>query len=382
MLNDTPEPFEDDAFEGGFQLRPARRVRPSPLTDAAIEKGASGWTVYNHMLLPVRYRDGHGDYHHLKRAVQVWDVCAERQVEITGPDAAELAQLLTPRDLSKFGTLRCAYAPCCDASGGMINDPLVLRPDERRWWFSIADTDLLLFAAGVAAGRGLDATVREPDVHPIAVQGPKADELMARVFGDEVTSLRFFGAGRFECEGIEHVVARSGWSGQGGFEIFVEGWERCRPLWDALFAAGADLDVGPGAPNVSERIEAGLLSYGNDMTVRDTPFECGLGKYVDLDAPSIAKDALRARAEPDRGLRGLMFEVETVPALSRRWPVESGERMVGEVRSAAHSPDHGCAIGIAMLASDAPERVTVRVPGMGPVEATVRDLPMRPGGAS
>ena len=379
MLNAAAEPYQDEPFEAEIAIRTTRRVRHSPLTRAALRRGASGWTVYNHMLLPTSYR-GIEDYHHLKRAVQVWDVCAERQVEITGPDAAELAQLLTPRRVLDWPLLKCAYAPCCDANGGLLNDPLLLRPDEKRWWFSIADTDLLLFATGIAAGRGLDVAVREPDVHPIAIQGPKADELAARVFGDAVRDLRFFGADRFEVEGREHVVARSGWSGQGGFEVFVEGWDACEPLWDALFEAGADLDVRPGSPNAIERIEAGLLSYGNDMTLADTPFECGLGRYVDLDAPSLARDALRERAEPTRALRGLMFEAGSLPTLARRWPVERDGNAVGEVRSAANSPDHARGIAIAMLDHRALEEeatVQVHVPGVGPMNAEVRKLPMK-----
>ena len=379
MLNADPEPYQTQLLEGALQLRMSRRTRPSPLTHAAAAKGASMWTIYNHMLLPIGF-DGVEDYHHLKRAVQVWDVCAERQVEIAGPDAAELAQLLTPRSLAKLPVLKCAYAPCCDASGGMLNDPLVLRPNDERWWFSIADTDLLLFAAGVASGRGLDVTVSEPDVHPIAVQGPKSNELMARVFNKAVTDLPFFGAGRFEGPNGPHVVTRSGWSGQGGFEIFVEGWDRCEPLWDVLFEAGSDLDVRGGGPNGIERIESGLLSYGNDMTIKDTPFECGLGKYVDLDAPSLARDALRTKAKPSRLLRGLMFENDGLPGLVQRWRVRRDGEIVGDVRSAANSPDHrrGIAIGMIDTTASVGDVVEVDVPGAGPMRAELRDLPMRP----
>ena len=380
MLNAVPEPFQTEAIDAALQMRATRRVRSSPLTEAAIARGASLWTVYNHMLLPVGYR-GVEDYHHLKQAVQVWDVCAERQVELTGPDAQMLAQLLTPRNLSKVGVLSCAYAPVCAPDGGMLNDPLILRPDEERWWLSIADTDVLLYALGVTAARGLDVRVTEPDVHPIAVQGPLANDLAIRIFGDGVAALRFFQAGRFAWNGGDYVVARSGWSGQGGFEIFVEGAERCVPLWDALFEAGEDLDVRPGGPNAIERIEAGLLSYGNDMTSLDTPFECGLGKYVDLNAPSLAKDALAAKAEPTRHLRGLMFEGDSLPSLASRWLVRADGETVGEVRSVANSPDHSCGIGIAMLANEATKKgtiVEVEVPGRGSRRATVRSLPLKP----
>ena len=379
MFSAIAEPYQTHPFEVPLTLRASKRVRHSPLTAAAAAKGATAWSVYNHMLLPVGYR-GVEDYHHLKRAVQVWDVCAERQVELSGPDAAKLAQAMTPRNVADLPVLKCAYAPCCNREGGIVNDPLVLRPDGERWWFSIADTDLLLLAEGIAAGMNLNVQIREPDVHPIAVQGPRARQLMGRVFGDTVGVLKFFGAGTFAFAGGEYVIARSGWSGQGGYEIFVEGWDRCEPLWDALFAAGEDLEVGPGGPNSIERIEAGLLSHGNDMTILDNPFECGLWKYVDLDAPSIAKDALRQQTKPQRRLRGLVFDRDDLPTLSMAWRATVDGRTVGDVRSAANSPDHGAGIGIAMLgASVEPGAfVQVAVPGSGECAARVRDLPMKP----
>ena len=379
MFSAVAEPYQTAPFEVPLQLRASKRIRHSPLTQAAAAKGATAWSVYNHMLLPVGF-NGVEDYHHLKRAVQVWDVCAERQVELSGPDAAKLAQAMTPRNVADLPVLKCAYAPCCDRAGGLVNDPLVLRPDENRWWFSIADTDLLLFAEGIAAGMGLSVTITEPDVHPVAVQGPRSRELMERLFGREVGELKFFGAGVFAHDGAHYVIARSGWSGQGGYEIFVEGWDRCEPLWDALFAAGQDLDVGPGGPNGIERIEAGLLSHGNDMTVLDNPFECGLGKYVDLDAPSLARDALRNLTEPSRRLRGLVFERADLPTLSMAWRVSANGRTVGDVRSAANSPDHGAGIAIAMLDVEAEvgSTVQVAVPGSNACSAEVRDLPLKP----
>ena len=381
MLNDRPEPPQAVAALPDVPLRHARRTRRSPLSDRAEARGVSAWTLYNHMLLPVAFGDPVEQYRHLKRAVQVWDVAAERQVEVTGPDAERLVQMMTCRNVRDMPTLLCRYAPLVDERGMMLNDPLILRPDAERWWVSVADTDVLLWARGLAVGFGLDVRVREPDVHPLAVQGPLAADLAARVFGDGVRDLKFFRAGWFEHGGVRHLVARCGWSGQGGFEVFVEGWERSAPLWDALFAAGADLDVRPGAPNGTERIEAGLLSYGNDMTVHDDPFQCGLGRYVDPGAPFLGRDALAGRTEPTRRLMGLVFEgADALPTLVQRWPVNLDGAEVGDVTSAANSPDWGTGIAIAMLdraAWEAGTRVTLALPG-GERTARVHDLPLKP----
>ena len=380
MLNAIAEPPQHVAGVPRVPLTPARRHRRSPFSHLAEAQGVSAWSVYNHMLLPTAYEGVAEDYRHLKRAVQVWDVAAERQVEIAGPDAERLVQMMTCRDVRSLEPLLCRYAPLVDERGMLVNDPLIVRPDGERWWVSVADTDVILFAKGLALGAGLDATVREPDVHPLAIQGPKADELAARVFGDRVRELKFFRAGMFEHGGVEHLVARCGWSGQGGFEVFVEGWERCEPLWAALFDAGVDLDVRAGCPNGIERIEAGLLSYGNDMTINDDPFQCGLGRYVDLDAPFLGRDALAARTEPDRKLRGVVFEADGIPALVQRWSVSVDAAPCGHVTSAAVSPDWGRPIGIAMLdraAWKTGTRVEIAVPG-GAVAATVHDLPLRP----
>ena len=259
-------------------ISPSRRLRRTPFSDGVEAAGVKAYTVYNHMLLPTVFRSIVEDYHHLKSAVQIWDVSVERQVELRGPDAARLMQMLTPRDLRGMHAGQCYYVPIVDETGGMLNDPVALKLAEDRWWISIADSDLLLWVKGIANGYRLDVLVDEPDVSPLAVQGPRADELMARVFGDAVKDIKFFRYGWFDFQGRSIVVARSGYSKQGGFEIYVEGSDIGMPLWNALMEAGKDLDVYAGCPNLIERIEGGLLSYGNDMNDDNTPHECGLGK--------------------------------------------------------------------------------------------------------
>ena len=263
------------------------------------------------MLLPSWFETPESDYWHLCEHVQVWDVSCERQVEVTGPDAAKLVQLMTPRDLTKTDLLQGKYAPICNAEGFILNDPIIIKHSDDRWWISIADSDIKFFAQGLAQGYGLDVKVFEPDVFPLAVQGPKADDLMARVFGEQVRGIRFFRGEILPYQGVDMYVARSGWSKQGGFEIYMPEPKLAEPLWDELMEKGADLNVRAGTPNGIERIESGLLSFGNDMDEFDTPFECGLDSYLNLDADiaSLSIEALRAKAgKQTRKLVGLAFD--------------------------------------------------------------------------
>jgi dimethylsulfoniopropionate demethylase len=203
-------------------LSVSHRTRRTPFSDRVEAAGVKAYTVYNHMLLPTVFRSVEEDYRHLKTHVQVWDVGCERQVEIAGPDAARLVQMMTPRDLGKAVVGQCLYAPLVDEAGGLVNDPVALKLAEDRFWLSIADSDVLLWAKGLALGGKLDVTVTEPDVWPLAVQGPKADTLMARLFGDSVREIGFFRFRRLPFQKHEMVVARSGWSKQGGFEIYLD----------------------------------------------------------------------------------------------------------------------------------------------------------------
>jgi dimethylsulfoniopropionate demethylase len=334
-------------------LSPSRRVRRTPFSDGVEVAGVKAYTVYNRMLLPTVFDSVEADYHHLKKHVQVWDVACERQVELRGPDAARLMQMLTPRDLRGMLPGRCFYVPIVDETGGMLNDPVAVKLAEDRWWISIADSDLLLWVKGIAQGFRLDVLVDEPDVSPLAVQGPKADDLMARVFGDAVRDVRFFRFGMFQFEGRELVIARSGYSKQGGFEIYVEGGEIGMPLWNALFAAGEDLEVRAGCPNLVERIEGGLLSYGNDMTDDNTPHECGLGRFCDTQTAigCIGRDALLrvSKEGPTQQIRPIAIEGDAVPRCDRVWPIFAKGQHVGQVTSAAWSPDHKTNVAIGMV---------------------------------
>ena len=332
----------------------AKRLRPSPFEQRAIECGASQFSIYNKMTLPLVYKSIEEDCAHLREHVQIWDVACERQVEIVGPDALRLTELITPRDVSKCAVGQCVYAPLCDENGGMVNDPVILRLAEDRFWLSLADSDALLWVKGIAYGRGYDVDVFEPDVSPLAIQGPKADDLMASVVGEHTRDIRFF---RFIDEtivGTPVKIARSGWGGQGGFEVYLQDSAKAHDLWDAFWEAGQAFNIQPGAPNLIDRIESGLLSYGQDMRLENNPFEAALDRYLDLDkeAEYMCRDALaRIREEgPARRLVRLFIEGDALPPMRIDWHVldESGNA-IGIITSRVWSPRFESNIALAYV---------------------------------
>lgn len=359
-------------------LARSRRLRRTPFSEGVEAAGVGAYSVYNHMLLPAYFESLESDYAHLKKNVQVWDVAVERQVELRGPDANKLMQTLTPRDLRGMLPGQCFYLPVVDETGGMLNDPVAVKLSEDHYWISIADSDLLLWVKGIANAYRMEVLVEEPDVHPLAIQGPRSDELAARVFGESVRNLRFFRFGSFNFEGHDVIVARSGYSKQGGFEIYVEGWDLGMPIWNALFEAGKDLNVRAGCPNAIERIEGGLLSYGNDMTRENTPHECGLGKFCNTQTAigCIGRDALLrvAKDGPIRQIRPIEID-EKVPTCDRAWPIMSKDQTIGSLTSAAWSPDFECTVAIGMVRMthwEAGSELLIKTPE-GPVLGTVKD---------
>ena len=359
-----------------------RRIRSTPFTRRVTEAGVTAYTVYNRMLLPTVFESVEADYHHLKKHVQVWDVACERQVEVKGPDASKLIQMLTPRNLAKMRDDQCYYIPVVDETGGMLNDPVAVKHSNERWWISLADSDLLYWIKGLAIGRNLDVDIFEPDVSPLGIQGPKSDELMARVFGDDIRNLKFFRHRQITFNGKTFTVARSGYSVQGGFEIYVDGTENGEPIWDALFEAGTDLNVRAGCPNGIERIEGGLLSYGNDMTHENTPYEAGLGKFCKGDAAKgcIGADVLQRELEngPKRQIRGIAMTGDAVLACQDPWTlINANGTKVGQVTSAAWSPDLNINVAIGMVDKsdwNLGTKLTVQTPD-GDRACDVRKLP-------
>ena len=336
-----------------YPIAKSRRVRSTPYTSRIENQGVTAYTVYNHMLLPAAFGSLEESCDHLKKNVQIWDVAAERQVEISGKDAAKLVQLMTCRDLSKSKVGRCYYCPLIDENGNLVNDPVILKLSEDRWWISIADSDVIFFAKGLASGNKFDVKIFEPIVDILAVQGPKSFDLMEKVFGEKIKELKFFGFDYFTFNGAKHLIARSGWSKQGGFEIYVENTNSGLKLYDHLFEIGKEFNVRPGCPNLIERIESGLLSYGNDFDNNDNPFQCGFDKYIDLetDINFLGKDKLKKIKEKgiDRKLMGVQIDLTKILLTSSLNIKDNDRNIIGELRSACYSPHFKKVIGIAMI---------------------------------
>ncbi len=338
-------------------LNMSRRIRRTPYTDRVEQVGVRGYSVVNHMLLPKAYaRSVEADYWHLREAVQIWDVSCQRQVQITGPDAARLVQLMTPRDISAMFVGQCLYVPIVDENAGLINDPVLLKLAVDRFWLSIADSDLLLYAKGLAIGFGLEVNISEPDVSPLAIQGPRAEDLLAELFGAHIRNIGFFKFGHVEFEGTQQLIARSGYSRKGGFEFYLNDSALGGALWDAIWEAGQPFDIAPGCPNLIERIEGGLFSYGNEMTRDNNPFEIGLGKFCSF-APGldyVGRAALeRIRADGHvREIRGLVFGDTPCATCATPWPVMVEGQQVGGVTSAIWSPRLHANVGLSMIARD------------------------------
>ena len=331
----------------------SRRLRSTPYTDRIESNGVSGYTVYNHMLLPVSFGSIESDYKHLKKYVQVWDVAAERQVEISGRDSAKLVQLMTCRDLSKSKIGKCYYAPLIDDQGCLVNDPIINKLAEDRWWLSIADSDVIFFAKGLAAGNNFEVDIKEPNVNILAIQGPLSDDLMAKLFGEEIRQLKFFNFKYFELKSKKYFIARSGWSKQSGFEVYVENNSAGQDLFDYLFEAGKEFNVKAGCPNLIERIESALLSYGNDFDNRDNPFEANFDKFVNLDSEVnfLGKEKLKSIKQDGikRKLMGVKINHNKIDMINEKTLLDDNNDIVGYVRSATYSPTFNKVIGIAMI---------------------------------
>ena len=335
-----------------IKIAKAKRLRSTPYTSRIEKQGLTAYSVYNHMLLPAGFEDSlEESYYHLKKYVQLWDVSGERQVKITGTDSAKLVQLMTCRDLSKSKDGRCYYCPIIDDQGGLINDPVVLRINQNEWWLSIADSDVLLFAKGLSIGKNFNVQISEPDINIMAIQGPKSYELMEKVFGKKIIDLKFFGFDYFEFKGNKHLIAKSGWSKQGGYEVYAIG-NQALELYDYLFEIGKEFNIKPGCPHLIERIESALLSYGNDFDNSDNPFECGFDKYVDLDADVDflgKKKLIEIKSKGiSKKLMGIKIDSNQIN-VSEAIEITVDSKRVGELRSGVYSPTFNKVIGIAMI---------------------------------
>jgi len=369
------------AFDMSLVQRGAR-IRRTPYFEATQRWGAKGYTVYNHMLFPICFDDLEAEYEKLLNDVTVWDVAVERQVEITGPDAHAFTNLLTPRDLDKCSVGQGKYVLITDEQGGIINDPVLLRLGENHYWLALADSDVLLWAKGVALSSGLDVRIGEPDVSPMQIQGPKSKEVVRALFGDAVLDLRYYWFLETEVDGIPVIVTRTGWTGEVGYEIYLRDGSRGTDLWERVMEAGEPHGIAPTGPSDIRRIEAGILNYGADITLDTNPYELDLDWLVHLDKPSgfIGREALR-RIQGEgvrRKLVGVEIAGDAVPFNMTKWPVSKGGERIGRITSAVWSPRFGKNLGYAMVPIEHAQTGTtlaVSVPDLGEREATVVPKP-------
>ncbi len=358
------------------------RLRRTPFFESTQRYGAKAYTVYNHTLFPIRYADLEEEYWHLVNHVTLWDVSVERQVEITGPDAFAFTDLLTPRDLSRCAVGQGKYVAITAEDGGVINDPVLLRLGDNHFWLALADSDVLLWAQGVARKSGLRVTITEPDVSPLQVQGPKAKEVVGSLFGDPVLALKYYWFLETSLDGIPVVVTRTGWSAEVGYEIYLRDGSRGNDLWERIMTAGKAHNIRPTGPSDIRRIEGGILNWGADMTLEDNMYEAGLEWLIDQKktADYIGKAAL-ARIKTEgitRKLVGVEISGDRIEFNETKWPVLQNGKLVGTVTSAIWSPRLKKNIGYAMVpiaAATNGTSLTVEIPGAGSRAATVVPKP-------
>ena len=357
------------------------RLRRSPFFDATQRHGAKAYTVYNHMLFPICFDDFEAEYRHLLEHVTLWDVCVERQVEITGPDAFKFTNMLTPRDLSKCAVGQGKYVAITADDGGIINDPVLLRLGENHFWLALADTDVLLWARGVAQNAGFKVNITEPDVSPLQIQGPKAKDVVQTLFGDAVTKLRYYWFLETKLDGIPVVVTRTGWTGEVGYEVYLRDGSKGDELWERIMAAGKPHNIKPTGPSDIRRVEAGILNWGADMRLENNVYEVGLDYLVDESKTTdyLGRDALKKikAAGVKQKLVGIEIEGERIEMNSVRWTA-SASGAAGPVTSAIYSPRLKRNIGYAMLPlahTALGTRLTVNIPGAGTRKATVVPRP-------
>ena len=329
------------------------RVRKSPYFDSTLRYGAKAFTVYNHMYMPTSYSDPISEYRSLVDGVTLWDVACERQVEISGPDAARFTQLLTPRNLSGCAINQCMYVVITDAHGGIVNDAVLLRLEENRFWLSPGDGDVLLWAQGVAATSDFEVEVTEPDVSPMQLQGPLAPQVAEKLFGQLAYDLGYYRMQATKLGPIPLILSRTGWSGEFGYELFLQDSRYGDDLWEKVAEAGREFGIAPIAPSAIRSIEGGILSYVSDIQRSDDPFTIGMDRLVDLEmeAEFLGKEALRKikSSGPKRRLVGIEIEGEPIAGNDEPWPVLQESEPVGYITRCVFSPRVKKNIGFANI---------------------------------
>ena len=358
------------------------RVRKSPFFDATLRYGATAFTVYNHVYMPTAYGNDEQNYWSLVNDVTLWDVSCQRQIEMSGPDAFDFIQFLTPRDMSKCEVGQCQYMVLTDEAGGIVNDAVMLRLEENLFWLSPGDGDVLMWAKGVAVNSGMNVTVTDPDVSPLQLQGPKAPLVAYDLFGDWALDLKYYRLQETVLDGIPLVVSRTGWSGELCYEIYLRDSQYGEQLWERIMDVGKRHNIAPSAPNMIRSLEGGLLSYISDITLSDNPYVLGMGKFVDFDQPGefMGKEALKKIQQdgPKRRLVGVEIDGDPLTSLNDEfWNLTVGAAKVGHVTRCAYSPRLEKNIGWANVPTEHSEigaELTLFTP-QGERQATVCEAP-------
>ena len=353
------------------------RIRKSPFFASSLKYGATEFHPYNGMWMPVGYDTPINEYWNTVERAGLWDVAVQRCVEIAGPDAKAFTSLLTPRNISQVTPGQCRYLVITNQDGGILNDLVMLCMDEHRYWLSTADSDMYLWAKGVATFANYDVEISTPHVYPLQIQGPRSPDIVAKVFGDDVLDLKYYHWIKSSVNGIDVVISRTGYSSELGFEVYLLGHERGDDLWDHIMTVGKPFGLAPGSPNRIRRIEGGVLDFGSDMTPAENPFEMGMERLVDFDKGDfIGKSALKHIRDTgvQRKVTGVFISGETFKKnAEHRWVVRDGHHPVGVVTNAVFSPRLERNIGFALLniPHDAYENLSVDTPeGARQVEVT------------
>ena len=330
------------------------QIRKSPYFDATVKWGATGFSVYNHMYIPRDFGSPEQNFWNLIEKSILCDVAVERQVEITGPDAYKFIQILTPRDLSKLSVGQCKYVLIVNNDGGILNDPVLLRLAENHFWLSLADSDILLWAQGVAVNSGLNVKISEPDVSPLQLQGPTSQEIMVKLFGEDIRELKYYWLKEYEINGIPLIVSRTGWSSELGYEIYLRDGSKGNELYEKIMEAGKEHGLKPGHTSSIRRIEGGMLSYHADADIHTNPFELGFDRLVNLNSEVnfIGKEALKKIKQEGikRKQVGLIIDCDPLSGPNTTfWPVEKDGKTTGKVTSAVYSPRLKKNIALAMI---------------------------------
>ena len=333
------------------------QIRKSPYFDSTVKWGAKGFSVYNHMYIPRDFGNPEQNFWNLINDAILCDVAVERQVEITGPDAAEFIQLLTPRDLSKLSIGQCKYVLITNHEGGLLNDPVLLRLAENHFWLSLGDSDILLWAQGVAINSRLNVTIKEPDVSPLQLQGPKSIDVMKSLFGENIINMKYYWLIETELNGIPLVVSRTGWSSELGYEIYLRDGSKGNELWELIMEAGKKFNLQPGHTSSIRRIEGGMLSYHADADINTNPFELGMDRLVNLDNDNkfIGKDALIRIKETGikRKQVGIIIDCDPLEGPNTTfWPIIKNDKQIGKITSAVYSPRLNKNIALGMIEID------------------------------